>query len=181
MPAKAEVLSPAADIPVLGDLIGLLDGAAQQAGMPFWLRALAELVVAGVLAYLLLRLLTTRVLPWVGNALVRPAVMITRAATVLLLLPDLGIASAVRRFGRTPPEFVYGYGTAVAVAADTLEELARRGLPKIALVRLVRPWLLVAALVVLFLLWNNQYCAGDAAPKCVSPVQVWLASTELQK
>jgi hypothetical protein len=179
MAQTGEVLSPVADVPVFGDLVELLDGAAVQAGLPLWLRAFAELVLVGVLAYLVLRLMTTRLLPWAGNALVLPAMMVTKGLLVLLLLPDLGVARTARRFGRTPPEFVYGYGAAVVAVVEAVEELVRRGMPKLGLARFARPWLLVALLVVAFLVWNDQNCAAGSPPGCTSPVQVWLASFDV--
>ncbi|WP_328608472.1 hypothetical protein OG943_04935 [Amycolatopsis sp. NBC_00345] len=176
MVATAEVLSPVAGVPLLGDLVSLLDGAATQAGIPFWLRASAELVVVALLGYLLLRVLTARLLPWLGTALVPPAALVVQAALVLLLLPDLGISRLSRRFGRTPPEVVYGYGAAVMGCADAAETLLRRGLPKLQLTRLMRPWLLVALLLAGFLLWNGQDCAAGVGAQCVSPVQFWMSS-----
>ncbi|MFD9893254.1 hypothetical protein ACFWY9_28240 [Amycolatopsis sp. NPDC059027] len=175
MSANGEVLSPVAAVPVLGDVVGFLDGAARQVGLPFAFRAFLELVVAGVFAYLLLRLVTARLLPWAGEALVLPVTMLTRGALVLLLLPDLGISCLVRRFGRTPPEFVYGYGAAVVAVVEAVEDLVRRGLPKLAFTRAMRPWLLIVLLAAGFLLWNNQNCVPGKA-QCVSPVQIWVAS-----
>lgn len=176
MAATGEVLSPVTDVPVFGDLIGLLDNAAVQIGFPLAFRAFGELVVVGVLAFVVLRLVTTRLLPWAGNALVRPVMMLTRGLLVLLLLPDLGIARLTRRFGRKPPEAVYGYGAAVLAVVESVEELIGHGLPKLALTRALRPWALIVLLVAGFLLWNQEDCASGTAPKCASPVQVWLAS-----
>jgi hypothetical protein len=176
MAAIGEALSPVADVPLLGDLMDLLDGAALQIGIPFWLRTFAELVAAGVLAYVLLRVATARLLPWAGTALVLPATLITKATLVVLLLPDLGASRLARRFGRTPPEIVYGYGAAVVGFLESLEELLRRALPKLALTRAMRPWALVLLLVAWFLLWNHLDCAAGVAPSCVSPVQLWSSS-----
>jgi hypothetical protein len=176
MAASGEVLSPVNDVPVFGDLVGLVDKAAAQLGLPLPLRAFGELIMVGVLAFVLLRLMTARLLPWAGNALVRPATMLTQGLLVLLLLPDLGVARLARRFGRKPPEAVYGYGAAVLAVIESVEELFRHGLPKLGLVRALRPWVLIVLLVAGFLLWNQQNCASGTAPTCASPVQVWLAS-----
>jgi hypothetical protein len=176
MATTAEVLSPVADVPLLGDLVGLLDGAAADLGMPFFLRTFAEFVAGWVLAYLLLRVLTGRLLPWAGTALLVPAMMVTQAVVVVLLLPDLGISRRARRSGRTPPEFVYGYGAAVIGVVEAVENLLRRALPKLALTRLIRPWLLILLLVAWFLVWNDAGCAAGTGASCVSPMEQWLSS-----
>ncbi|MEU0531336.1 hypothetical protein [Amycolatopsis tolypomycina] len=176
MAASGEVLNPVSDVPVFGDLIGLVDTAATQIGFSLPFRAFGELIIVGVLAFVLLRLVTARLLPWAGNALVRPVTMLTQALLVLLLLPDLGVARLTRHFGRKPPEAVYGYGAAVLAVVESAEELIRRGLPKLGLTRALRPWALIVLLVAGFLLWNQQDCAAGAAPTCASPVEVWLAS-----
>jgi hypothetical protein len=176
MAAIGEVLSPVADVPLLGDLMGFLDGAATEAGLPFWLRTFAELVAAGLLTYVLLRVATGRLLPWAGTALLVPAAMVTKATVVVLLLPDLGVSRVVRRFGRTPPEFVYGYGAAVVGVVEAVEELLRRALPKLSLTRSMRPWLLILLLVAWFLVWNHVDCAAGTDSSCVSPVQLWTSS-----
>ncbi|MGK3207310.1 hypothetical protein [Amycolatopsis sp. MEPSY49] len=176
MSAKPDLLSPVADVPVLGDLIGLLDSAATQIGFPFWIRTFVELVVAGFLTFALLRLLTAKLFPWLGGALVHPVKLLTRAMLVLLLLPDLGVSRVARRLGRTPPEVVYGYGSAVVAVIEGTEDLVRRALPKFSLTRTIRPWLIGVLLAAGFLLWNNQDCASGTAPRCASPVEVWLAS-----
>lgn len=175
MATTAEVLSPVADVPLLGDLVGLLDGAAADLGMPFFLRAFAEFVGAGVLAYVLLRVLTGRLLPWAGTALLVPVMMITQAVVVVLLLPDLGISRRARRSGRTPPEFVYGYGAVVIGVVEAVEGLLRRTLPKLALTRSMKPWLLILLVIAWFLLWNHVDCVGTGT-SCVSPTQRWLSS-----
>lgn len=118
MAARLEVLSPVSDVPVLGDLVGLLDDAATQFGFPFWFRTFAELVVAVVLTFILLRVLTAKLFPWLGGALAHPLTQLTRALLVLLLLPDLGASRLARRFGRTPPEIVYGYGSGVVAVVE---------------------------------------------------------------
>lgn len=176
MAARLEVLSPVSDVPVLGDLVGLLDDAATQFGFPFWFRTFAELVVAVVLTFILLRVLTAKLFPWLGGALAHPLTQLTRALLVLLLLPDLGASRLARRFGRTPPEIVYGYGSGVVAVVEGVDDLLKRALPKLSLTRAIRPWLLAVLLVTGFLLWNNQDCASGTAPRCASPVQVWLAS-----
>ncbi|UOZ11329.1 hypothetical protein [Amycolatopsis sp. WQ 127309] len=163
-------------MPVLGDLVGLLDDAATQFGFPFWFRTFAELVVAVVLTFILLRVLTAKLFPWLGGALAYPLTQLTRALLVLLLLPDLGASRLARRFGRTPPEIVYGYGSGVVAVVEGVDDLFKRALPKLSLTRTIRPWLLAVLLVIGFLLWNNQDCASGTAPQCASPVQVWLAS-----
>ncbi|MET8994342.1 hypothetical protein [Amycolatopsis sp. NPDC004169] len=164
------------DVPVFGDLVGLVDNAAIQLGFPLPFRAFGELIIVGVLAFFLLRLVTARLLPWAGNALVRPVTMLTQALLVLLLLPDLGIARLARHLRRKPPEAVYGYGSAVLAVVESVEELIRRGLPKLGLVRALRPWALIVLLVAGFLLWNQEECAVGTGPTCASPVQAWLAS-----
>ncbi|MGW5718980.1 hypothetical protein ACWEVP_22600 [Amycolatopsis sp. NPDC003865] len=170
------MLSPVSDVPVLGDLVGLLDDAATQIGFPFWLRTFGELIVAVVLAFFLLRVLTAKLLPWLGGALVHPLTLLTRGLVVLLLLPDLGASRLARRFGRKPPEVVYGYGAGVMAVIEAIDDLLKRALPKLSLTRAIRPWLIGVILAAGFLLWNNQDCASGTAPQCASPVQVWLAS-----
>src|SRR5262245_37506115 len=98
------VLNPLSGLPILGGLLGKLDQAVTQLGLPLWLRALLEMVVTAALAFLLLRLVLNRLLPWAGNAFVEPIVALAEGIRVVLLLPDLAVSRSVRRFGRIPPE-----------------------------------------------------------------------------
>ncbi|RKT54812.1 hypothetical protein [Saccharothrix australiensis] len=173
-----EVVNPVADVPLVGGLLAVLDEFAAGLGVPFWLRALAECALVAVVGFAVLRLVATRVLPWVGEALVRPVVLVTAAVRALLLLVDLGISRAVRRFGRVPPEPVYAYGTAVMAVLDVVEGFVRAGLPKLAIARAAPRWLLVGAMVMAFLAWNGNECVPSADTACVSPVNHWTTSFE---
>lgn len=58
--ALAEVNS-VTDLPLLGPMMGYVDRAAVDLGMPVWLREFGQLVLLGVLAYLALRLIVRRI------------------------------------------------------------------------------------------------------------------------
>ncbi|ONI72617.1 hypothetical protein ALI144C_42085 [Actinosynnema sp. ALI-1.44] len=172
------VLNPLTDVPLLGYVITVVNDAFTQLSLPFWLRSLIELVLAGLLGYALLRLLASRLLPWLGTALVTPAVLVGDLVRTLLLLPDLAVSRGMRRLGRIPPEVVYAYGTVVMTSVDLFEKVVRRLVPKLAAVKNGSGIVLVVLLVVLFLVWNSQSCAGGppADGACVSPITHWTTS-----
>jgi hypothetical protein len=172
----SDVLNPVADVPLVGDLLSLLDEFAAQLGLPFWMRAFAEFVLVAYLGFLLLRLLATKVLPVLGAALVTPADLLADAVRVVLLIPDLAASRTFRRFGRVPPEVVYGYGAAVMAVVDAVQGFVRHVLPKLAVTRAAPRWLLVVAVVVGFLVWNGRECLPSEATTCVSPVDHWTTS-----
>jgi hypothetical protein len=176
MSLTTEQVNPLADLPILGVLVHLVDKLLDQLGFPFWLRTFAEIIVTAVAAYLLLKLLARHVLPWAGAALVGPVLALTEGIRVLLLLPDLWVSRLVRRFGGVPPEFVYGYGAIVMSVVDGIQGAVRTGLPKLSFTRFVRPWLLVCAVALLFLVWNGTECVPGQDSVCVSPVSQWTNS-----
>jgi hypothetical protein len=170
------VLNPLGSMPILGDLTGKLDQAITQLGLPLWLRALAEMLITAVLTFLLLRLVTIRVLPWAANAFVEPIVALVEGVRVVLLLPDLAVSRSVRRFGRVPPEVVYAYGNVVMTSTDAIQRLVRRALPVLGNTRKARRWMLVALLAVGFLLWNSTTCGSGSGSTCTTPVTEWTTS-----
>ncbi|HEX6339932.1 hypothetical protein [Umezawaea sp.] len=171
-----DVLNPVAGVPLVGDLLVLLDGFATQLGMPFWMRAFVEFVLVAYLGFALLRLLATRGLPLLGAALVTPVVLLAEAVRVCLLVPDLAVSRVFRRFDRVPPEVVYGYGAAVVAVVDAVQGFARQGLPKLAITRAAPRWVLVVALTAGFLVWNDRECLPVENAVCTSPVNHWTTS-----
>lgn len=170
------VLNPLVDVPLLGTVVGKLDEAIAEVGLPLWLRAFVEIVLTGVLCFFLLRLLLRRVVPWLAEAAVRPTLAVTEVARATLLLPDLAVSTAVRRFGRVPPEPVHTYGSMVMAVVDGVQSATRVVLPKLAEVRRLNGVVLLIVLVAGFLFWNSQACATPSP--CVSPVTAWKTSLD---
>ncbi|GAA1262008.1 hypothetical protein [Saccharothrix xinjiangensis] len=166
-------MTPLAELPVFGGPVLLLDRALEHTGMPLWLRGAVELALVSVVAYLVLRLLAKRLLPWMAVALVRPALGLVGVARVVLLLPDLAVARCFRRAGRVPPELTHAYGSLVMALGDGAEEAVRRGVPLLSAGRRARGWVLTTVLVLAFLAWNNETCAPGAEPACATPVARW--------
>lgn len=169
-------MSPLAGLPLFGGLVELLDTAIAQLGFPLWLRGFVELVIVALLAYMVLRLLATQALPWLGTALVGPVVGVAELLRAVLLVPDYAISLLFRQvFKRIPPEFLYGYGVLVMGAVDGVQSFARRGLPTLSITRRANKALLTALVVLGFLAWNSSECV-PAAEACVSPVAYWQTS-----
>ena len=176
MAQQDTVLNPLSAVPLLGSLIGKVDEVAGQLGLPLWLRAMVEMAITASLAFLLLRLLTSRVLPWASTVLVGPTVSLAEGLRVALLLPDLAISRLSRRFGRIPPEAVYAYGRVVMTVIDAIQQFFRRILPTLEHVRRARRWMLIALLVLGFVVWNSVSCDSGSGSTCRTPVSVWSAS-----
>lgn len=174
MSGEGEILNPLDDVPVVGWAVRMLDEAIAQTGIPMWLRAAVELVVTGIVGYQLLKLVVNRVVPWAGLALVRPVVALMEAVRASLLLPDFAVSTAVRRFGRVPPEPVHTYGQVVTTVVDGAQNAVRTALPKLVATRRTPKALLMVLLVVGFLAWNSQAC--DSKTACLTPVTAWTTS-----
>lgn len=170
------VLNPLGGFPLLGSIIGKVDQLVTQLGLPLWLRAMLEMAVTAALAFVLLRLLTNRVLPWAATVLVGPTVSLAEGLRVLFLLPDLAVSRLLRRFGRIPPEAVYAYGNVVMTVIDGSQQLVRRILPTLQHARQARRWMLIAVLALGFVVWNGVSCDAGSGSTCQTPVSVWTAS-----
>jgi hypothetical protein len=168
------IANPLNELPVLGPVVTLMDKPLSDAGAPLWLAEAAELLIVGGLSYVLLRILTRSVLPWVLAAAVGPAVVLLGALRIVLLLPQFAVATAYDRLERAPAGAVYAYGHGVMGLTDALEAAARRALPQCCGIRKLPGVVLIVLLLALFALWNNNYCGSDAKRSCVSPITRWV-------
>lgn len=162
--------------PVLGPMVGYVDKAAIDMGMPLWLREFVELVLLGVFVYIVLRLIVRRLLPWVGEQLVDPIIAFVDALRVLFLLPDLAVTRVLQRLDRRPADLVYFYGNGVLAVADGLSAIIRQWLPGLVHTRRIPRSVLVLLLAAMFIVWNDESCVPGADAVCTSLVSHWTDS-----
>ena len=168
------VTNPLFDLPGTGWLVRLIDKPLADAGLELWLAEAVELFAVGCLLFVLLKGLTRSVLPRAFPAAVRPTVALVGGVRNLLLLPQLAASAAYDRAQRPPARPVYAYGQAVMAVANALEAFVRWALQGCTAIRKTPGSALLVLLVLLFALWNNQYC-NPAESGCVSPVADWFA------
>ncbi|RSN61329.1 hypothetical protein DMH01_19135 [Amycolatopsis sp. WAC 04182] len=149
-------MNPISGLPLIGDLFGLLDEAADRLGFALWFRILLGFVYAAAFGYLVAWLVVTYVVPWAGNALRRPVRKVAEGLRFVLLVPDWALSRAFRRAGHIPPQVVYDYGGVVMRIVDRIQEVTDRGLPKLAGSRAAPPWLLLVFVAFWFLVWGTS-------------------------
>jgi hypothetical protein len=171
LPVPAD-LDPLTRLPIVGDLVALVDQALRDAGIALWLAEAAELLVLGIGLYQLLKLLAHRVLPRLLIFAVPLLVGVLGAVRVLLLAPQPAVTAVLDRRGTAPPSALYSYGDGVLTGVDSLQAGIRQLLPPVSRVR-VPGFVLLMSLVTVFLLWNYTFC-DPSEPACVRPITQWV-------
>jgi hypothetical protein len=158
--------------------VTILDGVLRWIGdrlpaHPDGLRAAVALPVLTVALYAAVAVLVRRVLPWLAVGVLIPLLgAAARAGGVALLSVQALGAVPFRLAHRCPPALLYQFGDAVPAASQAL----RRGVEaaRVLILRLRdTPFVVLAAIVILLVMWwDRSSCTGPAAG-CTRPVHGW--------
>jgi hypothetical protein len=165
--------------PVVGWLIGLMDGALADLGFVRWLRETIELVLLVIVLYQVAKLLLRHLVPWFAGILVTVLDSAIDLACSLLLLPDLVLTKALLFAGRRPPDLQYACGHGVLGLGDRAKALVQLTVPKLAAVSRMPGFLIFAFVALSLFWWNNADCLSTVADACSTPVERWILSTGL--
>ncbi|WP_280396123.1 hypothetical protein [Nocardia brasiliensis] len=171
--------NPLVELPVVGDLVALIDKFLLDLGFSAWWAESIEFVVLIVILFVALTAVIGKLIPSLSDKLLERPGHLTAAIPAVLLAPEWLVTKSLGRLGRAPGRVVYGYGEVVHAVADGIRHVA------VAVLQLLRkvgrfPHLIVGLLLVLGLLsWNSESCAGESRP-CVSPVQQWVQLAEVE-
>jgi len=150
-------------------LLGLLDG------LPVRVQHLAVLPVLVLGAYVALRIVVRRLLPWSVRYVVRPVILTVLGTTVLVvLLVDFVLALVFRLLWLPLTVLHYAPGDlavgGAAWATDGVGVLVA-GAARLRRFSLRVLFLAAGALVAW---WNAGYCGRTTAAACISPAHTWF-------
>lgn len=171
-------LNPLTELPAVGGVVSVVHSMLTDLGIPLWIAESIELTVLLLVAYLLLRQVFTRLLPWLA-AVAAPAVdpMFERLAMVLLM-PEYAVTRLLTRTGKAPFAVTYTYGEGVTTVVGVIRSVAHVLLGVLPRFRRISKAVPIVLTALLALAWNSETCMPAGPDACVSPASHWIAEAD---
>lgn len=171
-------VNPLTELPAVGGVVSVVHSMLTDLGIPLWIAESIELTVLLLVAYLLLRQVFTRLLPWLA-AVAAPAVdpMFERLAMVLLM-PEYAVTRLLTRTGKAPFAVTYTYGEGVTTVVGVIRSVAHVLLGVLPRLRRISKAVPIVLTALLALAWNSETCMPAGPDACVSPASHWIAEAD---
>jgi hypothetical protein len=171
--------NPLVELPGVGGVVSVVHGLLTDFGVPLWMAESIELTGLLLAVFVLVRLVVTKLLPWLASVLEPLVDVLFERLAMVFLVPELAATRLRQRAGQMPFAFTYVYGEGVLTAArcaTSVTHFLLRLPPRLSNAPKGVPLLITALLA---LAWNYGTCvsAGPAQP-CVSPATHWLSQAD---